>query len=80
MPKVTLTERDKDQIRLFQNLKLIQGGRTAQEMGEILGCSLGTYYQRLKKPEQLTYKEIKRLCSFFKVDMNNFMTGQVKVW
>ena len=69
-----------DNERLIYNLKQMQGGRTAEEMGEILGCSLGTYYQRLKKPEKLTYEEIKRLCSYFKVEIPKFVCGQVHFW
>ena len=80
VPKVTLTERQKDFNRLGYNLKLLQGGRTKDEMAELLGCSRSTYERRMKKPEDLTYAEIKRLCDFMRVDMQNFVCGQLRIW
>lgn len=80
MPKVALTDRQKDFQRLAYNLKLLQGGRSKQEMADLLGCSLSTYVRRMRNPEELTYEEIKRLCDFSKVDMQNFVCGQLKIW
>ena len=80
MPKVALTERQKDFQRLAYNLKMLQGGRSAKEMAALLGCSMSTYYTRLKEPEKLTYEEIKRLCDFARVDMQSFLCGTLKIW
>ena len=80
MPKVALTERQKDFQRLGYNLKLLQGNRTVKEMADIMGCSAQTMYNRKKSPEKLTYEEIKRLCDFAKVDMQSFLCGTLKIW
>lgn len=79
MPKVYLTEKQKDNSRLKENLKLIQGRNTAEQMGVIIGGSERTFYRRMKNPESLTYKEIKRLCDFFKVDISTFCGGSLKI-
>lgn len=79
MPKVYLTEKQKDCERLRANLKLLQGKRGVREMGAIIGCSKSTFHSRLKKPESLTYEEIKRLCDFFKVDIAAFCGGVLKI-
>lgn len=80
MPKAQLTERQKDFQRLARNLVLLQAGRSNKEMAELLGCSEPTYNRRKKKPEEMTYSEIKRLCDFAKIDMQNFVCGQLKIW
>lgn len=80
MPRVTLTEKQKDRDRLTENLRTLQGRRSPKEMALILGRNRTTYYKRLSEPEKLTYEEIKRLCDFFKVDMQNFVCGQLKIW
>lgn len=80
MPKVSLTDRQKDFQRLGYNLKLLQGGRSAKEMAALLGCSQSTYYTRLKEPEKLTYEEIKRLCDYSRVDIQSFLCGTLKIW
>ena len=79
MPKVYLTDKQKDISRLKDNLKLIQGQRTFEQMGVIIGGSKATYSRRMKNPDTLTYKEIKRLCDFFKVDISTFCGGSLKI-
>lgn len=79
MPKVLLTERQKDLNRLTDNIKLIQGGRGGREMAQILGISVTTYCRKLKNPESFTYKEIKRLCDFAKVDISVFTGGKLRI-
>lgn len=79
MPKVSLTPRQADLNRLTDNIKLIQGGRSGREMAQILGVSVDTYCRKLKNPEAFTYKEIKRLCDYTKVDIAAFVGGRLKI-
>lgn len=79
MPKVYLTDKQKDCSRLKDNLKLIQGNRTCEQMGVIIGGSYRKYQRRLKNPESLTYEEIKRICDFFKIDIAAFCGGTLKI-
>lgn len=77
MPKAALTERQKDFQRLGYNLKRLQGGRSAQEMADLLQISRTNYYRKLKNPESMTYEEIKRLCDLFKVSIAQFVGGEI---
>ena len=79
MPKVYITEKQKDCSRLKDNLKLIQGNRTCEQMGVIIGGSYRKYQRRLQNPESLTYEEIKRICDFFKIDIAAFCGGTLKI-
>ena len=79
MPKVFLTEKQKDCSRLLDNLKLLKGNRSCEEMGVIIGGSYRTFQRRMKNPESLTYEEIKRLCDFFKIDIAVFCGGTLKI-
>lgn len=79
MPKVYLSEKQKDISRLHDNLKLIIGNRNLEEMGVIIGGSKSTFQRRMKNPESLTYEEIKRLCDFFKIDIAAFCGGTLKI-
>ena len=79
MPKVYLTDKQKDISRLKENLKLMQGQMTFEQMGVIIGGSKATFSRRMKNPESLTYKEIKRLCDYFKVDISSFCVGTLKL-
>ena len=79
MPKVFLTEKQKDCSRLKENLKLLKGNRSCEEMGVIIGISQWTFQNRLKNPESLTYEEIKRLCDYFHIDIAAFCSGTLKI-
>ena len=79
MPKVYLSEKQKDCSRLKDNLKLIQGNRTCEQMGVIIGGSKATFQRRMKNPESLTYEEIKRLCDFFQIDIAAFCGNKLKI-
>lgn len=79
MPKVFISEKQKDCSRLQDNLKLIRGNRTNEQMGVIIGCSRDTFTRKLRNPEKLTYKDIKRLCDFFHVDIAAFCKDKLKI-
>lgn len=79
MPKVYLTEKQKDISRLSDNLKLVQGTKDCRQMGSIIGVCAATYQKRKKNPESLTYEEIKRLCDYFHIDIAAFCSGTLKI-
>lgn len=81
MPKVCLSEKQKDHERLVSNLLLIQNSKQKNnaQMGEILGISSSTYSVRKKEPEKLTYAEIKKLCKYAKIDVTAFVSEQLKI-
>ena len=79
MPKIHLTEKEKDHARLIDNLRMIQGRRSNEDMARILGISRSTYIRKAKNPEALTYKELKRLCDFTRVDIASFVSRKLRV-
>lgn len=81
MPRVCLSEKQKDHDRLVANLLLIQNSKQKNnaQMGEILGISSSAYSARKREPERLTYNEIKKLCKYAKVDVAAFVSEQLKV-
>ena len=70
---------EKRNERIAYNLKLLQGGRSSQEMSEIMNCSYSTYRRRLVHPEELTVEEIWRLCEFTGVNVMEFIGGTLKI-
>lgn len=77
MPKVFLTESQKYNFIIKNNLILIQGNKSSNEMGKIIGVSKGTYLNRLKSPEQLTVSEVIKLCQYFKINIGSFLTEKL---
>lgn len=67
-----LSERDKDNARLKNNLKLIENGRGCRAMAQIVGTSPTTYSRKRKRPESFTLFEIERLCRNAKVSVSDF--------
>lgn len=74
MAKTKLTDRQSEAAILRRNLECIQGRRTNEEMGRLIGKSGVTYAARLRDPETLTIREIKMLCSYFRIDTAKFIT------
>ena len=79
MPRVYLTESQKENEIIKHNLELLQGKRSCIEMGKILGVSKQTYLNRVKKPDQLTICEVSRLCKYFKIEMSHFLTDMLSI-
>ncbi len=80
MPKIKpLTEHEAEVKRLRANLEIVQGKRTNEEMGKLIGRSGVTYAQRLKDPEQFTMREIRMICNYFKLNRADFIMNELKI-
>lgn len=77
MPKVYLTEIQKENELLKHNLIMLQGGLNCTQMGKIIGVSKSTYINRLKEPTQLTVKELNKLCKHFHIPVATFLTTEL---
>lgn len=77
MPRVYLTEAQKENDLIKQNLVLLQGRLTCSQMGKIIGVSKSTYLNRLKSPTQLTIQEVNKLCKHFHVSVTSFLTEKL---
>ena len=80
MPKVCLTDSQKDNDILLFNMGKIKGGRNWEEIAKLIGVSKSSWYNRiLKDPQSLTIREVKALCRYFKVDPGIFITRKFKL-
>ena len=79
MPRVYLTENEKKRARWSENLALIERGRGSTEMAKIIGKKRDAYLSRRKNPENLTLKEIDRLCRDAGVDIRDFVGAKLKL-
>lgn len=77
MPKVYLTDTQKENDLIKQNLVLLQGGLSCSQMGKIIGVSKSTYLNRLKSPTQLTIQEVNKLCKHFRISVTSFLTERL---
>lgn len=51
MPKQKLTELQRRRELLRKNVKLLQGGRTNADMGEIIGKCANSYQNKMNRPD-----------------------------
>lgn len=81
MPKIKLTEQQKNIQRIADNLKLLQNSReyNSHDMGDIIGASNVTYLKRLENPLELRLDEILRICRHFKVEPEKFVGGVLTI-
>ncbi|MBR6242318.1 MAG: hypothetical protein IKQ90_02355 [Ruminococcus sp.] len=71
---------EREVLRLRSNLEMLQGKRSNDEMGRLIGRSGVTYAARLRDPEQFTLREIRRICSYFGIDIVKFITGRLDIF
>lgn len=77
MPKIYLTDTQKESDLIKQNLILLQGKLTCSQMGSIMGVSKSTYLNRLKMPTHLTIQEAYKLCKHFRISITSFLTEKL---
>ena len=80
MPKITLTERQKDHARLLNNLKLIQKNHSVEELSKLLGVSKNTWTNRMKQPwKMFSYDDFRAISRYCKVEFSQLMEGELKI-
>lgn len=77
MPKVYLSDTQRESDLIKQNLTLLQGKLTCSQMGKIIGVSKSTYINRLKSPTQLTIQEVNKICKYFRISVASFLTEKL---
>ena len=73
------TEHQEENRRLAKNLILLQGRKSRDEMGKIMGVSGATYRNRLLNPESITLWEMRLLCKHFGIDRATFIEKELKI-
>ena len=79
MPKIDAQLLRADYNHLKRNLRKIEKSLTAIRLCELLGISRKTWYNRLKKPENLTYGELRAISRVSGVDFDILVSGEVKL-
>lgn len=81
MPKIKLTEQQRNSQRIADNLRLLQNSReyNSHDMGDIIGASNVTYLKRLENPMKLTLEEVLRICRHFKVEPEKFIGKELTI-
>ena len=77
MPKIYLTDMQKENDLIKRNLIFLQGKLTCTQMGNIIGVSKSTYINRLKSPAQMTIEEASRICKHFHISISTFLTEKL---
>lgn len=77
MPKIYLTDMQKENDLIKRNLIFLQGKLTCAQMGDIIGVSKSTYINRLKSPSRLTIQEVSKICKYFHVPITIFLTERL---
>ena len=73
------TEHQDENKRLAKNLRLLQGKKSRDEMGKIMGVSGATYRNRLLNPESITLWEMRLLCKHFGIERASFVEKELKI-
>lgn len=79
MPKQKLTELQRRRELLRKNVKLLQGGRTNADMGEIIGKCANSYQNKMNRPDTFTFGEICLLSAKFKIDITDLVGAELKI-
>lgn len=78
-PKIDPKVLRKDYDRLQKNLEIIGRNFTKIQICTLLGISKSTWNNRIKNPENLTYRELRAISRVSGVDFNNLVSGEVKL-
>ena len=65
---------DHDIQRLMNNIRVVQGSRSCDEMAGIMHCSPNTYRRRRDHPEELTYYDMKVICEDRGISIISFLS------
>lgn len=73
-------ERQKDHLRLLNNLKLIQKSYNVSELSELLGISKPTWIAKMKEPwRKFSYDEFYLIAQYCRIDLMQLISGELKI-
>jgi DNA-binding Xre family transcriptional regulator len=79
MPKVAITQAQKDRERIRANLLIIKGGNSNKQMSKVIGASTETFRKRLENPEKLTVDELLRICRRYRISASDLLENQLRI-
>lgn len=73
-------ERQKDHLRLLNNLKLIQKSYNVSELSDLLGISKPTWIAKMKEPwRKFSYDEFYLIAQYCRIDLMQLISGELKI-
>lgn len=73
-------ERQKDHLRLLNNLKLIQKSYNVSELSDLLGISKPTWIAKMKEPwRRFSYDEFYLIAQYCRIDLMQLISGELKI-
>lgn len=73
-------ERQKDHLRLLNNLKLIQKSYNVSELSDLLGISKPTWISKMKEPwRRFSYDEFYLIAQYCRIDLMQLISGELKI-
>ena len=79
MPKVNLRPIDCFEQMIRRNFELVKGGKSCEEIGQILGCCKMTASKRGHDPLALTLAELFLLCKHEHIEPADFVGGELRL-
>jgi hypothetical protein len=77
---VKAAERQKDHLRLLNNLKLIQKSYNVSELSDLLGISKPTWIPKMKEPwRKFSYDEFYLIAQYCRIDLMQLISGELKI-
>jgi hypothetical protein len=77
---VKAAERQKDHLRLLNNLKLIQKSYNVSELSDLLGISKPTWISKMKEPwRRFSYDEFYLIAQYCRIDLMQLISGELKI-
>jgi hypothetical protein len=77
---VKAAERQKDHLRLLNNLKLIQKSYNISELSDLLGISRPTWIAKMKEPwRRFSYDEFYLIAQYCRIDLMQLISGELKI-
>lgn len=73
-------ERQKDHLRLLNNLKLIQKSYNVSELSDLLGISKPTWIAKMKESwRKFSYDEFYLIAQYCRIDLMQLISGELKI-
>ena len=73
-------ERQKDHLRLLNNLTLMQKSYNVSELSDLLGISKPTWIAKMKEPwRKFSYDEFYLIAQYCRIDLMQLISGELKI-
>lgn len=73
-------ERQRDHLRIMNNLRLIQKNYSVSELSELLGITANTWTNRMREPwRKFSYEDLRTIARYCRIDFVQLVDGELKI-